>query len=317
MTWTVFIDGEEGTTGLQIRDRLKGRAEFELAHLPETRRKDPRARRKALNNADLVILCLPDDAAREAVEMVDNLNTRIIDTSTAHRVSDGWVYGFPEMTPDQKSLIEGAKRVTNPGCYPTGAIALILPLVCLGILPADYPVQVNAVSGYSGGGKLLIARIDATENPNPIESEFFVYGLGLRHKHVPEMQQYANLTHPPVFVPSVGRFRQGMIVQVPLQLWDLPGEPTVGYIRQVLCDYYKSCQFVTVANNAESEARSALLDPEGLNNTNHLRLYVFGNEDTRQVVLVAQLDNLGKGAAGQAVQNLNLMLGLVETAGLE
>jgi N-acetyl-gamma-glutamyl-phosphate reductase len=317
MTRTVFIDGEEGTTGLQIRDRLEGRAELELVHLPEARRKDPAARREALNDAELAILCLPDDAAREAVAMIDNSTTRIIDASTAHRVSEGWVYGFPEMTPDQKSRIEAAKRVTNPGCYPTGAIALIRPLVDASIIPPDYPVQVNAVSGYSGGGKSLIARMEGAGSPDPVASSFFVYGLGLAHKHVPEMQQNTGLAHPPLFAPSVGRFRQGMIVQVPLQLWALPGKPTVARIRQILQDYYKSCHFVTVADQAETEVRASLLDPEELNDTNHLRLFVFGNEDARHLILAAQLDNLGKGAAGQTVQNLNLMLGLAETAGLE
>lgn len=317
MTRTVFIDGEEGTTGLQIRERLESRTELELIHLPESRRKDPAARRDALNAAELAILCLPDEAAREAVGLIDNPDTRVIDASTAHRVSDGWVYGFPEMTPDQKGRIEAAKRVTNPGCYPTGAIALTLPLVGSGILPPDYPVQVNAVSGYSGGGKSLIARIEDAGNPDPIASEFFVYGLGLEHKHVPEMQHYAGLTHRPLFAPGVGRFRQGMLVQVPLQLWNLPGEPTVERLRQTLREYYESYHFVTVAEDADTEIRRGLLDPEELNDTNHLRLFVFGNEETHQVVLVAQLDNLGKGAAGQTVQNLNLMLGLVETAGLE
>lgn len=315
MTRTVFIDGEEGTTGLQIRDRLEGRAELELIHLAEAQRKDPAARRDALNDAELAILCLPDEAARDAVAMIDNPETRIIDASTAHRVSDGWVYGFPEMTPGQKSRIAAAKRVTNPGCYPTGAIALILPLVDAGIVPPDHPVQINAVSGYSGGGKSLIARMEDTGNPDPVASAFFMYGLGLEHKHVPEMQHNARLTHRPLFAPSVGRFHQGMIVQVPLQLWGLPGEPTVAHIQRTLRDYYRACHFVTVAEG--TAARASLLDPEELNHTNHLRLFVFGNEDTQQVVLAAQLDNLGKGAAGQTIQNLNLMLGLTETAGLE
>ena len=317
MTATVFIDGEEGTTGLQIRERLESRAELELIHLPEAQRKDSGARRGALNDAELAILCLPDEAACEAVAMIDNPDTRVSDASTAHRVSHGWVYGFPEMTPDQKSRIKAAKRVTNPGCYPTGAIALIRPLVEAEILPPDYPVQINAVSGYSGGGKSLIARMEDSKNADPIASAFFVYGLGLAHKHVPEMQHNARLTHRPLFAPSVGRFRQGMIVQVPLQLWCLPGKPTVARIQQTLRDYYQSCHFVSVAENADAEARVSLLDPEDLNDTNHLRLFVFGNEDTQQVVLAALLDNLGKGAAGQTVQNLNLMLGFAETAGLE
>jgi len=317
MTRTVFIDGEEGTTGLQIRDRLEGREELELIHLPEARRKDAAARRAALNDAELAILCLPDDAAREAVTLIDNPKTRVIDASSAHRVAEGWVYGFPEMTPDQKGKIESAKRVTNPGCYPTAAIALVRPLVESGIVPLDHPLQINAVSGYSGGGKPLIARMENSENPDFVESAFFVYGLGLEHKHVPEMQTNIRLTHRPLFAPSVGRFRQGMIVQVPLSLWALPGEATVARIQQILSDYYQTYSFVSVANVSDSADRTAMLDPEELNDTNQLRLFVFGNDKAGQVVLAAQLDNLGKGAAGQTVQNLNLMLGLAETAGLE
>lgn len=316
MAHTVFIDGEEGTTGLQIRQRLEGRDELDFIHLANDKRKDAAARREALNDADLAILCLPDDAAREAVAMIDNPATRVIDASTAHRVADGWVYGFPEMAPGHADRIASATRVTNPGCYPTGAIALILPLVTAGILPADYPVSINAVSGYSGGGKSLIARIEEPAASDPIASEYFVYGLGLEHKHVPEMQLHGGLAHRPLFAPSVGRFRQGMIVQVPLQLWSLPGNPSVARILDTLRTYFDSYHFVTVAGEADVNSRLALLDPEELNDTNHLRLFVFGNSDTDQVVLAAQLDNLGKGAAGQTVQNMNLMLGLPEAAGL-
>jgi N-acetyl-gamma-glutamyl-phosphate reductase len=318
MTPRVFIDGEVGTTGLQIRQRLEGRGEIELVSLPEERRKDAGARRDALNSADIAILCLPDDAARDAVAMLDdNSGTRVIDASTAHRVADGWEYGFPEMTADQSDRIARAKLVTNPGCYATGAVALVRPLVAAGLLPADYPVSVNAVSGYSGGGKALITRMEDSTGDAPIKSEYFAYGLGLEHKHVPEMQVHGTLEHAPLFVPSVGRFRQGMIVEVPLPLWALPGAPTVDQIKGVLAEQYGGSKFVTVADDAAAAERLALLDPEELNDTNDLRLFIFGNQNRGQVVLAAQLDNLGKGASGQAVQNLNIMLGLDETAGLK
>ena len=317
MTFTVFIDGEEGTTGLQIRERLEGRTELDLLHLPEERRKDAVARADALNAADIAILCLPDDAAREAVAMIDNPTTRVIDASTAYRVADGWVYGFPEMAQNQSDEIASAMRVTNPGCYPTGAVALIRPLVKAGLLPADYPVTINAVSGYSGGGKSLIARMEGPSARDPVGSAFFLYGLNLEHKHVPEIQRHGALQHRPLFAPSVGRFRQGMIVEVPLQLWSLPGKPSVEAIRDTLMSYYEGCHFVAVADSAECALRASLLDPEDLNDTNHLRLFVFGNAVHGQVVLAAQLDNLGKGASGQAVQNMNLMLGLDERAGLD
>jgi N-acetyl-gamma-glutamyl-phosphate reductase len=315
MTNTIFIDGEEGTTGLQIRERLDGREELDFIRLNDGRRKDPAARREALNDADIAILCLPDEAAREAVSMIDS-NARVIDASTAHRVADGWTYGFPEMAPGHVDRVASASRVTNPGCYPTGAIALIRPLVDAKILPSDFPVTVNAVSGYTGGGKSLIARMEDAGNDKVIDSSWFGYGLTLSHKHVPEMQKYGSLDHKPLFSPSVGRFRQGMVVQVPLQLWSLPSSPSVESLRGVLEAYYADDGFVAVADEEETAERSALLDPEALNNTNRLRLYVFGNDDSRQVVLAAQLDNLGKGASGQAVQCLNLMLGLDPATGL-
>ncbi|MEE2998211.1 MAG: N-acetyl-gamma-glutamyl-phosphate reductase [Pseudomonadota bacterium] len=317
MTFAVFIDGEEGTTGLALRDRLEGRPEFELIHLAADKRKDINSRREALNDADVTILCLPDDAARDAVSMIEGENTRVIDASTAHRVSEGWVYGFPEMTPEHADKVRGAVRTTNPGCYSTAAIALTRPMVDTGIVPVNFPITINAVSGYSGGGKPLISRMENTEEDDALDNTWFGYGLALAHKHVPEIQKYSVLEHPPLFSPSVARFRQGMLVQVPLQLWSLPSLPSIGEIREILQAWYKGCTFVSVATEKETSDRVALLDAEELNGTNRLRLFVFGNEETKQVILAAQLDNLGKGAAGQAVQCLNLMLGLDETSGLD
>lgn len=313
----VFIDGEAGTTGLEIGQRLEGRADLDLIRLPASRRKDPAARRDALNRAELAILCLPDDAAIEAVAMIDSPRTRVIDASCAHRTAEGWVYGFPEMTADQPARIAAARRVTNPGCYATGAVALIRPLVAAGLLPADHALTINAVSGYSGGGKALIARFEDSGNADAIAAEYYLYGLELEHKHVAEMRLHAGLEQRPLFVPAVGRFRHGMIVQVPLQLWALPGDPSVDAVYGALADHYRGCHFVTVARPRDTAALTARLDPEQLNGTNHLRLYVFGNQERRQAVLAAQLDNLGKGAAGQAVQNLNVMFGLAETTALE
>ncbi|MFQ5764850.1 MAG: N-acetyl-gamma-glutamyl-phosphate reductase [Rhodospirillales bacterium] len=316
MTARIFIDGEAGTTGLQIRAWLKGRADVEVTSLSDNERKDPDARARMLNGADLAILCLPDDAAREAVAMVANGDVRVIDASTAHRVADGWVYGFPEWDEAQARRIAEAKRVSNPGCYPLAAVAMLHPLVQSGLLPADHPVAVNAVSGYSGGGRRLIASFEDENAPDHTEDRFRVYGLSLQHKHVAEIERHGSLKRRPLFVPSVGRFSQGMIVQLPLQLWSLPAKPKPRDVWDALADHYRGRRFVTVTP-LEAAAAMTGIEPESLNGTNELRLYVFANEAEDQAVVMGLLDNLGKGAAGQAVQNMNLMLGLDEAAGLE
>lgn len=309
MTHTIFIDGEAGTTGLEIRERLEARADLELLLLGN-RRRDVEARREALNAADLVVLCLPDDAAKEAVAMVENPEVRVIDASTAFRVDPMWAYGFPELSPERRERIMAAKRVSNPGCYPTGFLGLIAPLVRAGIVPADHPVTVNAVSGYSGGGKAMIAEFEGGA-PDP----FRAYGLTLKHKHVPEMTTHAGLSRPVLFAPAVGNYRQGMLVEVPLHLAALPGSPSIEVVHGALVEAYAGARFVEVASLEETEAMTGLT-PEGLNGTNRLRLHVFGDRTGGQARLVALLDNLGKGASGAAVQNLNLMLGLDEDAGL-
>ena len=310
MTHTIFIDGEAGTTGLEIRERLEARSDLDLLLLGD-RRRDVEARRETLNAADAVILCLPDDAAKEAVAMIENPQVRVIDASTAHRVDPDWIYGFAEMTPGQREKIAGATRVSNPGCYPTGFIGLTAPLVRAGIVPADWPVTVNAVSGYSGGGKAMIAEFeDGAGAP-----AYRAYGLTLKHKHVPEMTRHTGLERPVLFAPAVGAYRQGMLVEVPLHLGALPGSPSVEVVHGALVEAYADARFVEVASLETTEAMTGI-DPEGLNGTNRMRLHVFGDRSGEQARLVALLDNLGKGASGAAVQNLNLMLGLDEGMGL-
>jgi N-acetyl-gamma-glutamyl-phosphate reductase len=315
MTATVFIDGEAGTTGLQIRERLGSRSDLQVLSIDPARRKDQDARRELLNEADAVVLCLPDDAAREAVTLIESNSTRVIDASTAHRTAPGWAYGFPEMAEGQREAIAAAARVSNPGCYPTGAIALIRPLVRAGLLPADWPLTVNAISGYSGGGRSMIAEFEDEAAANFTRVPYRIYALGMEHKHVPEMQQWSGLEHPPLFAPAVGRYRQGMIVEVPLQLKAMPGQPTAADLHACLAEAYAGQRFVEVAPPEEAAALKTL-DPEGLNDTNRMRLYVFANQGRGQARLVALLDNLGKGASGAAVQNLNIMLGLDEGLGL-
>jgi N-acetyl-gamma-glutamyl-phosphate reductase len=315
MKWKVFIDGAAGTTGLEIRERLAPRRDLEVVQLSDAERKDVGARRRAINDAGVVILCLPDEAAKEAVSLIDNPEVRVIDASTAHRVAPGWAFGFPEYEPGNYAAIAASKRVTNPGCYATGFLALVRPLVVAGLLPADAALSVNAVSGYSGGGKAMIAEFEDRNAPGYVETVVRTYALTLAHKHVPEMTERAGLKHPPVFAPSVGRYYRGMIVEVPLHLWALPGSPSGAGLRGALAEAYKGRPFVEVAG-ADETASLKTLDAEALKGTNGMKLYVFANEKMRQARLVAVLDNLGKGASGAAVQNLNIMLGLPETTGL-
>jgi N-acetyl-gamma-glutamyl-phosphate reductase len=305
---TIFIDGEHGTTGLEIHRRLDGLPQYELKSIAEAHRKDASARRDMLASVDLAILCLPDDAAKEAAALAAELGDaapKLLDASSAHRVAEGWVYGFPELGADQPQLIASAPRVSNPGCYPTGAIALIRPLVDAGLVPADYPISINAVSGYSGGGKSMIEQYENGRGPS-----FDLYGLTLNHKHLPETHVYSGLRTRPIFVPSVGNFRQGMLVSVPLHLDALPGKPQAADLEAALANHYRGSDWVKVIGLPLTEPRKDRIEAEALNGTNMLELRVYADEAHRQAVLVARLDNLGKGASGAAVQNAALMLGV-------
>ncbi len=305
MAQRVFIDGAAGTTGLEILERLASRPEFELLILDEQARKDAGARRDAYYAADFAVLCLPDDAAKEALALAEGAKVRIIDASSAHRVAAGWTYGFAELS--GREAIAAATRVSNPGCYPTGFLGLVAPLVRAGLLPADWPYTVNAVSGYSGGGKALIQRFE-----DDGDIAFRAYGLALGHKHVAEMQRYAGLAHPPLFAPAVIDAHRGMVVEVPLPLSAMPmaGSPEV--LRLALAEFYAGSKIVTVHDEPADE----LLLRRSMQPSDRLDLWVFGANDGSQARLVARLDNLGKGASGAAVQNLNLLAGLDETDGL-
>jgi N-acetyl-gamma-glutamyl-phosphate reductase len=303
----IFIDGEHGTTGLQIRERLAGRTDIEQLTIPHAERHSKDMRAEMLRAADIAILCLPDDASRESVALAEGAGTRFVDASSAFRIAPDWVYGFPELGDGQADRIGAAQRVSNPGCYPTGAISLLRPLIAAGLMATDFPVTINAVSGYSGGGKGLIAQMEDASREDAISSTLFAYGLNLKHKHAPEIMSRSGLTRKPIFTPSVGRYLQGMLVHVPLHLDMLTGAPDAARVHACLADHYAGETFVQVVPLAESAAM-ARIDPEGLNGTNLLRVHVFGDSSTGQVNLTAQLDNLGKGASGAAVQNLELML---------
>ncbi|OGO32221.1 MAG: N-acetyl-gamma-glutamyl-phosphate reductase [Chloroflexi bacterium RBG_16_56_11] len=312
---TVFVDGQHGTTGLKIRERLHGRTDIDVIEIAEEKRKDPETRKKLMNEADIVFLCLPDDAARESVSLIKNSSVRVIDGSTAHRLAEGWVYGLPELKKEQRTLIKKSRRIAVPGCHATGFVLMLYPLIAEGIVPPDYPVSSHAVAGYSGGGKAMISDYengnapDFIKNPRP-------YSLGLNHKHLPEMTRIAGLTRPPVFAPTVVNVYNGEIISIPLLTGHLKKRLSAADIREVLARYYAGERFVRVIPYPPDDyLKNGFMTFTDCNGTNNLDIFVFGNED--RILLSGRFDNLGKGASGAAIQDMNLVLGLPETQGLE
>jgi N-acetyl-gamma-glutamyl-phosphate reductase len=316
MVRKVFVDGQEGTTGLQIQERLQMRKDIEVLHIDPEKRKDLPERKRLLNEADIVYLCLPDEAAREAVSMVENSTTRIIDASTAHRTNEAWAYGFPELSSTHREKIQSCARVSVPGCYATGFNALMFPLIKEGLVQKDYPVTCHAVSGYSGGGKKRIAEYASADPSDESMRSPRFYALGLKHKHIPEMQKISGLARPPLFTPIIGPYYKGMTVAVPLYSSLLPGKSSAADICEFLSSYYNGQKFIKVyPYGSEGGIVNGFLDATGCNDTNILEIYVAGNEE--HILLTSRLDNLGKGASGAAIQCMNIMLGLDEDVGLE
>lgn len=311
MKTKVYIDGQSGTTGLQIYDRIGQREDLELLRIPEELRHDPDERKKYLNSADIVFLCLPDEGAREAVSFIENPDVRVIDASTAHRTNPDWTYGYPELSKAQREAIRTSKRVANPGCHATGFISTTAPLVAMGVIPKDYPMSCYSLTGYSGGGKKMIAEYEADGRSELLDAPG-IYGLNLHHKHLPEMQTVTGLAYPPVFMPVVDDYYKGMATTIMLQNRLLPGQPSAEEICAKLADYYRDEHFVSVVPFGENDSK---LYANKLAGTNRLEIVVCGHEE--QTTVTALFDNLGKGASGAAVQNMNIMLGLPEETGLE
>jgi N-acetyl-gamma-glutamyl-phosphate reductase len=306
----IYIDGEAGTTGLQIRARISNRTDLELVSIDPAKRKDEAERQRLLNSADLAILCLHDDLARVAVQMITNPKTRVLDASTAHRVAPNWAYGFPELSVEQSTIIETARFVANPGCYAQNAIALLRPLVDAGLIPTNYPLSIQGIQGYSGGGRQLIDAVEGRGTVHHLAGAYRGYGLSLNHKHLPEITAYSRLSTEPIFTPAVGKWLKGMLVQIPLHLNALAKQPSAKDIQAILEERYANQPFIKVLPLETAAPANAILDPETLNGTNQMEIMVFANQSKKQVLLVARADNLGKGASGAAAQNIDLMLGL-------